>query len=87
MQALIRVHSVTAAYLAFLNKRHAAARKRMGKAADVVDTSLETTKHAAVLQLRNEELEQKEGADPTVLNSKAFDDLTDTQNEDFIYVL
>lgn len=78
---------VTAAYLAFLNKRHAAARKRMGKAADVVDTSLETTKHAAVLQLRNEELEQKEGADPTVLNSKAFDDLTDTQNEDFIYVL
>ena len=62
-------------------------RKRMGKAADIVDTSLETTEDSAKIQKRNEQKEQEEGADPAVLNSRAFDDLTDTQNEDFIYVL
>lgn len=59
----------------------------MGKAADIVDTSLETAKDSARLQKMNEEKEQEEGADPAVLNSRAFDDLTDLQNEDFIYVL
>ena len=78
---------VTAAYLAFLNKRHAAARKRMGKAADIIDTSLETTEKSVRLQKRNEDKEKEEGVDPAVLNSRAFDDLTDIQNEDFIYVI
>ena len=59
----------------------------MGKAAEIIDTSLETTEESARLQKINEEKEQAEGVDPTVLNSRAFDDLTDTQNEDFIYVL
>ena len=79
--------SVTAGYLAFLNRKHAATRKRMGKAADIVDTSLETTEQSAKLQKRNEQKEEEEGTDPRLLNSHAFDDLTDTSNEDFIYVL
>lgn len=59
----------------------------MGKAADIVDTSLETAEKSEILRKRNEEREKEEGVDPAVLNNKAFDDLTDTRNEDFIYVL
>ena len=74
-------------YLAWLNTRHAARRRRLGKAAVIIDTSLETAENSARLQLQNEENERKEGSDPTALNGRAFDDLTDSQNEDFIYVL
>ncbi|CAL1710357.1 unnamed protein product [Somion occarium] len=77
----------TAVYLAFLNKRHAARRRRAGKTATVVDTSLETAVESARLQIQNEENGRKEGADASALNGRAFDDLTDVQNEDFIYVL
>jgi len=71
---------VTAIYLTFLNRSHAARRRRAGKAADVVDTSLETTKNAAQGKF------ETDGAE-VALNARAFDDLTDLQNEDFIYVL
>ena len=64
-------------YLTLLNKRHATARRRAGKAAQVVDTSLETARQSELLQQLNEEKEVKEGADPTILNAKAFDDLTE----------
>ncbi|KIK62936.1 hypothetical protein GYMLUDRAFT_197181 [Collybiopsis luxurians FD-317 M1] len=64
---------VTAAYLAFRNKQQAAARRRLGKTAEVVDTSLEVYSASQL----------KDG----VMNDKSFDDLTDCQNEDFIYVL
>jgi hypothetical protein len=79
--------SVTARYLAFLNKRHATARKRVGKAADIIDGSLETAEESARIQKRNEQKEVEEGTNPKLLNSRAFDDLTDTKNEEFIYVL
>ena len=75
---------MTAAYLALLNTRHAAARRRLGKAADVVDASLETAEAAARLQETAVGMEKAEGG---TLNRRAFDDLTDTQNEDFLYVL
>jgi hypothetical protein len=68
---------VTAAYLAFLNKRQAARRVRLGKKAEVVDTSLEAVKAR--------EAGAKSAGEAA--NEKAFDDLTDGQNEDFIYVL
>ena len=51
----------------------------MGKAAEIINTSLETTEGSARLQKINEEKEKAEGVDPTVLNNRAFDDLTDTQ--------
>ncbi|KAI0700213.1 major facilitator superfamily domain-containing protein [Cytidiella melzeri] len=77
----------TAAYLALLNKRHVTARRLAGKAGDVVDTSLETAEDAERLHRLNREKEVSQGTNPKVLNAKAFDDLTDTRNEDFIYVL
>ncbi|KAG6901299.1 hypothetical protein C0995_013947 [Termitomyces sp. Mi166 len=62
---------VTAAFLAFRNQQHANTRARMGKTAVIVDVSLE--KHV------------KTGDGP--VNDQAFLDLTDSQNEDFIFAL
>ncbi|KAJ7646815.1 MFS general substrate transporter [Roridomyces roridus] len=68
---------VTAAYLAFLNRSHAKRRVALGKSEKLVDASLERTEDAGAAQQAN-------GAG---FASNAFDDLTDLQNEDFIYVL
>ncbi|KAG8733157.1 hypothetical protein FRC11_008362, partial [Ceratobasidium sp. 423] len=79
---------VTALYLTFLNKRHAAARRRAGKKAEVIDTSLENSKRAREAAKENEKAEGDESGGPKRrLNDQAFNDLTDLQNEDFIYVL
>ncbi|QRW20736.1 major facilitator superfamily transporter [Rhizoctonia solani] len=79
---------VTALYLAFLNKQHASARRRAGKKAEVIDTSLEDSKHARQAAKENEKSDgdESEGTKRR-LNDQAFNDLTDLQNEDFIYVL
>ncbi len=66
---------MTAAFLAFRNKQHAARRVRLGKAAVVIDQSLEEQPH------------KLQGTEKVATNEQAFDDLTDTQNEDFIFAL
>jgi hypothetical protein len=60
-----------------LNRKHAATRESMGKAANVVDTSMGNSRDA--------EVEGAEAVDGGV-GDKAFDDITDIKNEDFIYV-
>ncbi|KAJ7268743.1 MFS general substrate transporter [Mycena haematopus] len=70
---------VTAAYLKFLNKRHADRRAALGKQAKIFDTSLETVKEG--------KRRAAENATADVQNLQSFDDLTDLANEDFIYVL
>lgn len=79
--ALAILTLVTAAYLSYLNRRHATMRVNLGKKAEVIDTSLE-----AVPKGGQGHQGPKEGLGDAV-NEKAFDDLTDLQNEDFIYVL
>ncbi|KAF7321795.1 Allantoate permease [Mycena kentingensis (nom. inval.)] len=69
---------VTAAYLMYLNKRHAARRAALGKVANIVDASLDTVEAANLRKLRDGEQAE---------NLQAFDDLTDRANEDFVYVL
>lgn len=71
---------VTAAYLKDLNARHARRRERAGKVAVVHDVSLEDDVHAYEMQ---RDLRTGERA----LNEHAFDDLTDIQNDDFVYAL
>ncbi|KAF2092555.1 allantoate permease-like protein [Rhizodiscina lignyota] len=66
-------------YVTVLNKKHAARRVAMGKAAEVVDISME---HAKSLGERGEVLNAEHGG----LGEKAFDDVTDLKNEDFIYL-
>ncbi|KAJ7703005.1 major facilitator superfamily domain-containing protein [Mycena rosella] len=73
---------VTAAYLAFLNKRHANQRVALGKAGKVIDTSLETIGEGK----RREAAESADDGE-TAENLQSFDDLSDLVNEDFIYVL
>lgn len=77
--ALAVLAATTALYLHFLNKRQARRRVRKGKAAVVVDTSILTIEDAALARDVNE----KNGE----TNDQSFDDLTDFQNEDFVYVL
>lgn len=66
------------AWITLLNRRHAAERERLGKSAKVVDLSMETS----------EAVEGEEGANATQggVGDKAFDDITDIKNEDFIYI-
>lgn len=75
--ALAAVFVATAFYLALLNRSHAARRVAMGRKGALVDASLERTEDAGEAQRAN-------GAQ---YGANAFDDLTDSANEDFIYVL
>ncbi|KAH7338323.1 MFS general substrate transporter [Rhizoctonia solani] len=85
---LVVLIPITALYLTFLNKQHAAARRRAGKKVDIIDTSLEDSKRAREAAKQNEKSEGGEdGGQKRRLNDQAFNDLTDLQNEDFIYVL
>ncbi|KAF7311003.1 hypothetical protein HMN09_00643700 [Mycena chlorophos] len=67
----------TAFYLNILNRQQIVRRIANGKTGELVDASLEETKDAGAAQQAN-------GAQ---FGANAFDDLTDRQNEDFIYVL
>lgn len=71
----------TAAFLAFRNKQQEKKRVSLGKPAKVIDTSLNLFKEKAKATGAPGEVEA------VAANEKAFDDLTDRQNEDFIYVL
>lgn len=70
-------------YLALLNKRHAKRRAELGKSAVRVDESmLKKTEVSAAKGLELESGEHNVGQS----NDNGFSDLTDMQNEDFIYV-
>ncbi|KAK5133135.1 hypothetical protein LTR08_008159 [Meristemomyces frigidus] len=71
-----------AVYMTFLNKRHAAARERMGKSAQLVDLSMADAKTLGEHQKAIDDGETAAG-----VGDKAFNDVTDLQNEDFIYLL
>ena len=80
---------ITAAYLHYLNRRQAARRRALGKTAAVVDTSILSIKDAAKARAERDKhaIEKEESNEKEVTNDQAFDDLTDWQNEDFVYVL
>ncbi|KAF2678892.1 allantoate permease-like protein [Lentithecium fluviatile CBS 122367] len=61
-----------------LNRKHAAIRESMGKAAVVVDLSMTKDKET--------DTEGAEDVQASGVGDKAFDDVTDIKNEDFIYV-
>ena len=70
-----------AGYIRILNRKHASERERLGKSAQVVDLSMESRRNLAT---------QDEAANDGIMaggvGDKAFMDVTDLQNEDFIYV-
>ena len=69
----------TTLYLTFLNNRHAKRRQEMGKSAIVVDRSMMNARERGVSDEVDSEGE-------IVGGEKAFDDVTDLKNEDFIFV-
>lgn len=79
--AIIVLVGIGAAWIRVLNRKHAATRERMGKAAKVIDLSMETKR---TLTAHDEAVNDGQGAGG--VGDKAFDDITDLNNEDFIYV-
>lgn len=65
-------------WIKVLNRKHAAAREAMGKSAHIVDLSMEGG--------RQTDSESAEDVQAEGVGDKAFDDVTDIKNEDFIYV-
>ena len=61
-----------------LNKKHSNTRVRLGKPAKIEDTSMNRVRARAAAA--------DEGQDEDVLGKQAFDDKTDWENEDFIFV-
>ncbi|KAI1633780.1 major facilitator superfamily transporter [Biscogniauxia mediterranea] len=83
----------TTIYLRVLNKSHAKKRVAMGKPAVVVDTSLDSAKEAAAKQALAKADGTPEGntaaveeAVQVVVGDRAFENLTDLQNEEFVFV-
>ncbi|KAK6953681.1 hypothetical protein Daesc_005986 [Daldinia eschscholtzii] len=86
-------------YLKVLNANHAKRRVAMGKSAVIVDTSLDPSEDAAVVQqnsdgvgknTRKTENGNATAGTPTkgveIPGERAFEDLTDLQNEEFVFV-
>jgi hypothetical protein len=69
---------LTTSYLMLLNKKHANRRIALGKSAIVIDRSMMNVQERAAME------EGPDGSEP--IGERAFDDETDTKNEDFIYV-
>ena len=71
---------VTSMYLAYLNKDHSRRRVAAGKDAVIVDYSLYSPEEA-------DRLRKAKGADVDGnVGDKAFDDLTDLMNDEFLFV-
>ncbi|KAH3903711.1 hypothetical protein HBI56_233820 [Parastagonospora nodorum] len=69
---------VAMAWIKLLNRKHAATRESLGKAVNIVDLSMENS--------RQVDAEEAENVGASGVGDKAFDDVTDIKNEDFIYV-
>jgi hypothetical protein len=76
--AIIVLVVIAMCWVKILNRKHAAIRESMGKAAVLIDLSMEKDKQ--------ENEESVEDVHSSGVGDKAFDDVTDINNEDFIYV-
>ncbi|KAI1397772.1 MFS general substrate transporter [Hypoxylon fuscum] len=96
--AIIVLVVVTTFYLKMLNKNHAKRRVAMGKSAVIVDTSLDSPEEeaAAAERREHENVTGAEEGDATATapddeverpGDRAFENLTDLQNEEFVFVL
>ncbi|OAL48502.1 allantoate permease-like protein [Pyrenochaeta sp. DS3sAY3a] len=76
--AIIVLVILAVLWIRVLNRKHAATRESMGKSAVIVDTSM--------IDSKNTDAEGIENIQANGVGDKAFDDVTDRKNEDFIYV-
>ena len=73
-------------YLTFLNKRNLKRRIALGKTGANVDYSLEDSSKWEKMRA-DARAKATESGQEEVVNERAFEDLTDLQNEDFVYSL
>lgn len=86
---VIALVAVTSTHLARLNRSHSRRRVALGKSAAIVDSSLDTSTSAGILDSMRREQRRSgdEGPDEDdVSDDKTFADTTDLENEDFVYV-
>jgi len=76
--ALIGLYAVQVFYLMILNKKHSRTRESLGKPAKIKDLSMSRVK------AKVDAADEGQGEDVT--GHQAFDDKTDWENEDFIFV-
>ena len=74
---LIGLYAAQVLYLTILNKKHSRTRERLGKPAIVKDLSMSRVKARPDIA---------DGGQDEVTGHHAFDDKTDWENEDFIFV-
>lgn len=77
--AIIILTLLATVWVGVLNRKHAIMRVALGKCADLVDLSMETSHNL-------KEAGEVVNADNGGVGDKAFDDKTDLRNEDFIYL-
>lgn len=85
---IVMLVALTSAYLVYLNKDHGRRRARLGKSAAAIDYSVLSSEDAERLR-RSQRLDAAEDGSPEddhQEGDRAFQDLTDLQNEDFIFV-
>jgi heme/copper-type cytochrome/quinol oxidase subunit 4 len=81
---IIIIVVLTTLYLAFLNRRHAKRRVELGKSAVVYDNSLDSVEE---VEKRRQTAGNTDAAGGDANHGdKAFENMTDLQNEDFIFV-
>ncbi|KAI1385548.1 MFS general substrate transporter [Hypoxylon trugodes] len=85
--AIIVLSGLTTAYLRLLNAGHAKRRVAMGKSAIIVDTSLDSAKEVAAREEINAATAEATGGEEVERpGERAFENLTDLQNEEFVFV-
>ncbi|KAL0936815.1 allantoate permease [Colletotrichum truncatum] len=90
---IILLVALASVYLAFLNKSHSKRRVAMGKSAVIIDTSLFSAEEAERMRQAGQPAGSDghemaaPGEDAQVdVGARAFDNLTDLQNEEFVFV-
>lgn len=78
---MLLIIAVGAAYIRFMNRKHAARRVAMGKPAKIIDLSMESSKQLGQHDEAANDAQQAGG-----VGDHAFSDMTDLQNEDFVFV-
>ena len=78
---IIALVALGASWIKVLNRKHASARELLGKSAQVIDLSMESKRTLAA-----HDDAVNDGQLAGGMGEKAFDDVTDLKNEDFIYV-
>jgi len=74
---LTKSYRVNMIYLLFLNKNHERRREQMGKSAKIVDRSMDAVTADGT---------EKESQTEQQVGDNALKDITDMENEDFVYV-